>query len=645
MTKPGSRQTASALLLLVLLAPPRAAAAERRSDALLVWDFEQGVVNAWGGLYNVYQREPSWARTYLDPEVHYGPSGHSLRVKVHREAKGYCGVWMDLSSGSQWSRGFFNARPYRFLSFWIKGERGGEHFDFELSDETTAKREGSSPTRPLHAYLPEGVTAEWQEVVIPIEDFRGLDPSRLARVTLKFKAPGDYRFYLDQIAFKKTKPATVRAQETSAPRVVPEDSRISPRAMWVWNTRDVFADGEAKDEFFQFCAREQIGEIYLSLDLGFQAAPDGPRYDLRGPERYREFLERAHGQGLEVEALAGTPEWATRENHPFALAAVDVVLEFNRSSPAGARFDGIHFDVEPYVLIGYSHPVYRKQLLREFLQMVSLCAERTRNAPKLRFACDVPSWFYPASNPERQELSVKFNGQEKTVGEHLTDLLETVTIMDYHNRADGANGIIARGITALKYAAAKGKKIRVGLETFAEADSAVYFVCGLPMEEFYRRLGVSELRGQLFLGDFRLSTYSHGTHLHIGLSTPKQLEGPTRAEFERSLARLAREFGAASDPDRFSANSILDEACAAVARDPEWKDCETFEVTDPETRRAIKGFRAIHRMLPSITFHGLGRDVFNEETRSVIEWLNGYPSFAGFAIHFYDSFRKLMEEQ
>ena len=48
-------------------------------------------------------------------------------------------------------------------------------------------------------------------------------------------------------------------------------------------------------------------------------------------------------------------------------------------------------------------------------------------------------------------------------------------------------------------------------------------------------------------------------------------------------------------------------------------------------------------MSPRITFHGLGREVFEEESRSAVEWLSAQPSFAGLAIHFYDSFRNLME--
>ena len=62
-----------------------------------------------------------------------------------------------------------------------------------------------------------------------------------------------------------------------------------------------------------------------------------------------------------------------------------------------------------------------------------------------------------------------------------------------------------------------------------------------------------------------------------------------------------------------------------------------------ETRSAVAGFKSVHVMLAKETFFGLGASVFDEETRSVVEWLGRYPSFGGIAIHYYDTFRELVE--
>jgi hypothetical protein len=415
--------------------------------------------------------------------------------------------------------------------------------------------------------------------------------------------------------------------------------------MWVWNTKTLL-DPERPEEvsrFFAFCSEQNIREIYLALEFNRQVVEGVPQYEVRSPERYREFLARAHQAGLRVEGLAGTPEWAARENHAHALAAVDAALAFNRASPADARFDAVHFDVEPYALLGYSDPQYRAQILEEFLAIISQCAARVETEPGMRFGCDVPAWFYPGGGLERERLMVTFKGEEKTVGEHLTDLLETVTIMDYTNQADGAGGIIARGIPALSYAAARGKKIVVGLETFSESEGTTWFVCGLPAEEFRKRLAASGLRSRFLFEDFHMSAFSDDVNIHIGLSAPRDLTAEKQVAFEAALVRLARQMGAASDPERYPVRPILDTAQAGLSQDSDWSGFETFEITDPDSQRAITGFRARHRMSPRITFYGLGREVFEEESRSAVEWLSLHPSFAGLAIHFYDSFRSLME--
>ena len=633
--------TPKSLLLCGLLVPVWALPAEPPSSALLVWPFEQGVTNRWGGQYNSYMREPSWARTYLDPTVARPPSGHSLRVTGHRDAEGFCGLWMDFYPGSDTPRRYLDATGYRFLSLWIKGQKGGEDFDIELTDEATLNDEDARPRRPLHAYLPQGVTTKWQEVLIPLADFRGLKRGRLARVTLNIAKPGDYRFYLEDVAFKREPTEVVRAASPAR-----SHSTGNLRcAMWAWNTKPIVEPGgrEELERLFTFCSENRIQEIYLAVEFDGGAKFAMSQFQIRTPDGYREFLTHAHHQGLKVEALAGTPEWAVRENHAAALAAVDAILAFNRASPPGARFDGVHFDVEPYVLIGYADPQNRTEILTDFLEMVSLCSARVQTETGMRFSCDVPAWFYPSGGLERERLIVTFKGKEKTVGEHLTDLLETVTIMDYINRADGAGGIIARGIPALDYAAGQRKRIVVGLETFLESDNTVWFVCGLPAAEFRQRLAASRLRNQLYFEGFRMSLFFDEVNFHIGLMAPPAMTAERRTALEGALWRLARQFGAAADPEQNPVGPILDVARAGLANDPEWKGFETFEITDPESKRPVAGFRSVHIMLPSITFHGLGRQTFEEEFRSTVEWLGTQPGFGGMAVHYYDSFRVLLE--
>ncbi len=634
------------MLLLGLVLPACSFPAEPPSGDLVIWNFARGVTNEWGGRYNVYVREPSWARTYLDSSARRSAGRYSLRVTVHREREGFCGLWLKFYPEADGTRRFLDATPYRFLSFWIKGQRGGEDFDFDLTDEAHQDKEDPALTRHLRAYLPKGVTAQWQEVQIPLEDFGKLDLGRLTELTFKFRVLGDYRFYIADLALQSDRSARVPTPDKLATPVRSDPFGDAHGRMWVWKTRELFEGPRPSDKiekFFAFCARTRIRELYLSLDFGQVAGPVPLSDELRDPEQYREFLERAHHLGLTVDALAGTPEWAAHENHPLALAAVDAVLAFNRSAPPTARFDGIHFDVEPYLLVEYADPEDRREILGDYLQMVFECVERLRSETWMHFSCDVPAWFYAVDPNVRQELTVTFRGVAKTVGEHLTDMLDTVTIMDYRNEADGANGIIAFGTAALEYAASTGRKIIVGLETSLAPDSAYVFVCGLPPDEFRRRLAKSELRHRRYFEGFMMTAFRDGKYIHVGLEEPAQLAGPTHVAFEKALLSVAQQVGAASDPERYPTRPILEAAREALRQDPEWKGFDRLELTDPETRQKIAGFRAVYRTPRKITFYGLGREVFTEEAGSTLEWLGRYPSFAGLAFHFYDSFRSLME--
>lgn len=147
----------------------------------------------------------------------------------------------------------------------------------------------------------------------------------------------------------------------------------------------------------------------------------------------------------------------------------------------------------------------------------------------------------------------------------------------------------------------------------------------------------------MLLAGFRMSVFSDDVNIHVGLAEPREMRAERRAVFEGALARLARELGAASDPEHYPIAPAIDLARAALTQNPAYKGFDTFEITDPETKRPLAGFRSVRIMLPSITFHGLGRRVFEEEFRSTVEWLGTQPSFGGMAIHFYDSYRELLE--
>jgi hypothetical protein len=601
----------------------------------VIWNFDNSLTNVLGGRYNSFSREPSRARTYLDPIIHLSASGHSLRVTALRKRTGFCGVWFNFYPAA--SERTFDARDYPYLTFWIRGTKPGGDFEIKLIDAKGERDEDALDTRPLHAYLSRGILKEWQKVTIPLADFPGIDPESLVRFVILFTLPGDYQFYLDEIGFESNPSAQPAAHASAASKPSAVDSTMFYRSIWVWKTRPLIKHAKAADRLFAFCSRTGLKEIYLSVDFARSSSGDPGR--IKNPAVYSHFLCAAHRRGLRVAALAGTPRWAAGSRHSQALATVRAVIHYNAGMGPDAQFDSIHFDVEPFLLLGFSVPTFREQILEDYLRMLAECAAAARQS-HIDFTCDIPWWFYPVTSDAQKQFTVMFDGKNKTVAEHVTDLLNSVTIMNYRNEADGAGGIIRFGITPLAYAARVHKQVYIRLETSAQKDKTIEFALAIPQSEFIAKMRQTHLAQRDLFKHYSIhALYANGT-VFLGLGMDDAEVESTR-RFEVALIHLRKLFGAKS-PGRFSVRRVLNEARRAVAADPGWTDFRPDQLEKPGSRKVIAAFVAARRTPPITTFRGLGRTVFEQETRSTVEWLGHYPSFGGLAIHYYESFQNLM---
>lgn len=274
----------------------------------------------------------------------------------------------------------------------MKGQVGGEQFTVKLADGKWIEKDDSLPVGDIRRFLPKGVTNQWQEVLIPLAALKGLDIQYLGGLTLDFTSPGRQAVWIDDISFK-----------TAATTI--------PRAMWLWESNAVLNDAASREELFTFCRNESIEQLWMQLDYKVvrgspqeaeitlqptdadpassrptttTAAPTATSAKSQAVERvtcefpdpgaWRRFLAEAHQARIQVHALDGYPEFALKPQHGVPLlAVVDAVIVFNRESPAEQRFDGIHFDNEPYLLLGWKDRLRREQILREFLELNVEC--------------------------------------------------------------------------------------------------------------------------------------------------------------------------------------------------------------------------------------------------------------------------------
>ena len=94
----------------------------------------------------------------------------------------------------------FNASGFKYITFWVRGEKGGEKMEFLARDAHALNY------MPQAKYKLPDVTAEWQKVAIPLSEIGGkIDLTALDNIGLAFgKDVGNLKgevIYIDDFVF------------------------------------------------------------------------------------------------------------------------------------------------------------------------------------------------------------------------------------------------------------------------------------------------------------------------------------------------------------------------------------------------------------------------------------------------------------
>ena len=172
-------------------------------DELVIADFDTGdKPNNINGDFGTWDKDPNdetqFAHMTFEPEDALGDkTGYSVRIEydVDSPNPAYNGLWMNLNMQ--------NATPYRFLNFYLKGDRE-TNFTRQLKIELKDRAHLSSP------YILTGVTDQWKKFTLPLKKFSKLrDWTGLAEFVLVFDDlnanPKTGAIYLDQVTLTKVK--------------------------------------------------------------------------------------------------------------------------------------------------------------------------------------------------------------------------------------------------------------------------------------------------------------------------------------------------------------------------------------------------------------------------------------------------------
>ncbi len=407
---------------------------------ILVDDFEicqtSGIfeerANRLDSFQGTWARRPSYALITKVTDVRPGCSGSVLRLE-YAKLGGWCG-WYTLLNGIDISQ-------HNALIFWVKGEQGGERFDIGLADDRMQELEIDAVfAGPIMAFLPGGVTTEWQQVKVPLAGLRtDLDMTRMGSLVFWFRYEGKGAISVDDVAFTYDEEVE-RIQEANAPRAVPDPH--APRSSWVWKY-DPVNDLKVRRELLDFAKRTALETLYVYL--GESPILEMPA-DYQG--KLAQFLAQAHESGVRIEALQGNPLWALKEYHPRVLAWLSGFLEYNAKRPPEERIDGVSLDIEPYLTTEWETGD-REKLKKEFVELLVQIRREINEAA--------------LESPFRMGLAIPvFYDREPEFEEALLREVDYAALMDYY---DSAIDIVKNSRSHLSLANRLGKEMIIAVET------------------------------------------------------------------------------------------------------------------------------------------------------------------------------------
>ena len=132
------------------------------------------------------------------PTMNFGPQQWAQRISTTTNQDSGAFITLNNHSVSQWDR----------LSFWIRGEQGGEDYSIGLKDRVVDRL--GNPLQPtevklrIATYHPNrAITTQWTEVRVPLRNFaaKGVRLTELDNISFTNLRTGGGTIYVDDIAF------------------------------------------------------------------------------------------------------------------------------------------------------------------------------------------------------------------------------------------------------------------------------------------------------------------------------------------------------------------------------------------------------------------------------------------------------------
>lgn len=186
--------------LTILLALSFSVTTAKAASEVIIADFDSGEKpNKVGGNFGAWDKDPAdfsqGCSESFDSANRHGSKGFAMKLDYDVDSRNpaYNGFWMFLQG--------FDASKYGNISFWVKGDaKEGYTTVFKIELKTANKQVGR--------YYVTNVTDQWQKLVIPLKDFKGITNFKdLTEFVIVFEdriaSNKDGSIYIDDIGFTK----------------------------------------------------------------------------------------------------------------------------------------------------------------------------------------------------------------------------------------------------------------------------------------------------------------------------------------------------------------------------------------------------------------------------------------------------------
>jgi hypothetical protein len=385
-------------------------------------------------------------------------------------------------------------------------------------------------------------------------------------------------------------------------------------ALWVWNTRQIIDQPEWRDSLRSVTLQFRINTLFLYLS--YDISDNGDTVVLYKRDSLISLLSWARSQSLSVHALAGEPEWALRPNHnrPLAFAREVIALHKETGMP-----DGIQFDIEPYLLLPFSVPQTKKQLISDWINGVWKTGKLIREESSLIYGIAVPFWMEDTITIEKMTMPI---------GKHLSFLTDYLAIMAYRSKAEGSASVISFSEKELEWAQAAHRKIYIGIETIRLGGSTTNYLCEVDPLLFSEKIDKT-------FGDYEDYRFRR-KKITVELVGEKMLLGVSGDDYTvKELTDLRK--GLIESFDGKEITVPAQKLAAEVKKSDRLESLTEVSLDDGST-----ALKVVTEELRQSTMYNLTKDEFFREYYTLLRFAEQHEEIEGIAIHHLKSVRKFL---